>query len=263
MSVLILRVSLWLERFLLVGVCWQLAGLFWSLCAPATGGASLALPQAIVEQGTVSRDALLSWYGTDHKGTAAVAGDYRLIAVIAGARGAAVVKGGDGASVAARVGEDIRPGSKLISVQPTRIVLERGGIRQELILPQSNAVASSNFSITNASSGSFPRSAQLKPLRITRGQMMAVLQDSNVAGWDTGLSTAPEGGIRIDKAATQPLARLLHLNDGDLLKRVNQRPLNQIADISLISYYFGQQAAVAIDLVRHGAHFTQHYDIQP
>lgn len=244
-------------------VCWQLAGLFWALCAPATGGASLALPRPSAERGAESREALLGWYESADKRSANVAGNYRLIAVIAGPRGAAVVKGGDGPSVAVRVGDDLHPGSKLVSVEPTRITLEKGGIRQELKLPQSDAASSSNALITRSSPAGFPRSAQLKPIRITRGQMVAMLQGGNVAGWDTGLSTAPEGGIRIDNAATQPLGKLLRLNDGDLLKRVNQRPLNQIADISLISYYFGQHTAVAIDLVRHGAHLTQHYDIQP
>jgi len=263
LSALLSRVPLWFERVLLLVVCWQLAGLFWDLCAPATGGAGLALPRPSAERGTVSRDALLGWYGADERGAANVAGDYRLIAVIAGPRGAAVVKGGDGPSVAAWVGDELQPGSKLVSVEPTRITLEKGGIRQELKLPQSDAASSSSALITRTSPGNFPRSTQLKPIRITRGQMVAMLQGSNVAVWDTGLSTAPEGGIRIDKAATQPLAQLLQLNDGDLLKRVNQRALNQIADISLISYYFGQHTAVAIDLVRHGTHLTQHYDIQP
>ena len=260
--VLISSIFFWLECALVVIVCWQVAGLFWWAFSPSTDRTSLSLPRLGAERGAASRDALLGWYGTDNKVAAAVADDYRLIAVIAGPRGAAVVKGGDGPSVAARVGDELHPGSKLVSVEPTRITLEKGGIRQELKLPQSDAASASNALITRSSPQSFPRSAQLKPIRITRGQMVAMLQGGNVAGWDAGLSTAPEGGIRIDKA-TQPLARLLQLNDGDLLKRVNQRPLNQIADISLISYYFGQQPAVAIDLVRHGAHLTQHYDIQP
>lgn len=260
---LAVRLPKWLERIVLVVVCWQVAGLFWWAFAPSTDGTSLALPRPSAERGTVSRDALLGWYGADERGAANVAGDYRLIAVIAGPRGAAVVKGGEGPSLAARVGDELQPGSRLVSVEPTRITLERGGVRQELKLPQSDAASSSSALITRTSPGKFPRSAQLKPIRITRGQMVAMLQGSNVAVWDTGLSTAPEGGIRIDKAATQPLAQLLQLNDGDLLKRVNQRTLNQVADISLISYYFGQHTAVSIDLVRHGAHLTQHYDIQP
>lgn len=260
---LVARLPKGLERVVLVVVCWQVAGLFWEAFSPSTDGTSLALPRPSVERGVASREALLGWYEAADKGAANVAGDYRLIAVIAGPRGVAVVKGSDGPSVAARVGDDIHPGSKLVSVEPTRITLEKGGIRQELKLPQSNATVSSGALITRASLGVSPRSAQLKPIRITRGQMVALLQGGNVAGWDKGLSTAPDGGIRIDKAATQPLARLLQLNDGDLLKRVNQRPLNQIADISLISYYFGQHTAVAVDLVRNGTQFTQHYDIQP
>ena len=263
LQALLSRVPLWFERALLLVVIWQLAGIFWGLCAPSTGGVGLTLPRPGAVRGTVSRDALLGWYGTDDRAKASVAGDYRLIAVIAGQHGAAVVKGSGGTSVAARVGEDLNPGTKLVSVEPTRITLEKGGVRQELKLPQSDAVSSPNILISRTSPTGSSRSAQLKPIRVTRGQMVAVMQGNNVAVWDKGLSTVPEGGIRIDQSAMQPLARLLQLKDGDLLKRVNQRPLNHIADISLISYYFGQYAAVDVDLVRNGAQFTQHYDIQP
>ncbi|MDR2112748.1 MAG: hypothetical protein LBQ62_06590, partial [Candidatus Accumulibacter sp.] len=81
--------------------------------------------------------------------------------------------------------------------------------------------------------------------------------------WDKGLSNAPDGGIRIDQAAAQTFAQLLQLKDGDVLKKVNQRPLARLADISLVFFHFGQSSKVTLELIRHGVPVTQHYQIQP
>ena len=239
-------------------VCWQVAGLLWLLFAPAGSANSLALPMPVPAHG-VSRDAFLRWYGAEVKAAGPGARDFSLMAVIAGERGAALLKGSDGLSVAVRVGDDIRPGSKLLAVEPTGITIEQGGVRQELKLPQT----ATQGLFSRSESRSAARASALKPIRITRGQMVAMMQGGNIAGWDQGLSTSSDGGIRIEKAGAQPFAKLLQLKDGDLLKRINERPLERINDISLISFYFGQHASVDVELVRHGALLTQHYDIQP
>lgn len=255
----------WLEKLLLALLCWQLAGLFWLLFAPSTDSVSLGLPRPVAEAGAHSqqaRAALLRWYGTDTTSGKVTTGDYSLVAVIAGKQGAALFKGSDGVSVAVRVGEALRPGSTLVAVEPNQVTIEQAGVRQQLQLPQNGAqklIAAG----ANAAGGQLPSGKALKPIRLTRGQIVAVMRGGNVAGWDKGLASAPEGGIRIEKSAQQPFTRLLKLNDGDLLKTINQRPLNQLADISLISYHFGQRAAVDIDLIRDGVPMTQHYEIQP
>jgi type II secretory pathway component PulC len=89
------------------------------------------------------------------------------------------------------------------------------------------------------------------------------MRGGNVAGWDRGLSSAPDGGIRIDRAAVQPFARLLQLKDGDILKSINKRPLVRIADVSLLFFHFGQNPSVDLELIRNGTSLTQGYDIQP
>lgn len=249
----------WLERLFLVVLCWQFAGLFWVVFSPGTQNVNLVLPQQGSGQGLVSREAFLRWYGTDGKAGAEALGDYRLIAVIAGRNGAAVLKNDEG-SIAVRVGSEIRPGSKLVAVEPDQIIVEQAGVRKELKFPQTAAAAEPLFA--NVKSGP-PSTRSLTSITLTRGQMAQTVQGSNLGSWDKGLSSPPEGGIRIENAASQPWAKLLRLNNGDILKSVNLRPLNQLADISLISYYFGQQSSVDIVLVRNGALSTQHYDIQP
>ena len=73
----------------------------------------------------------------------------------------------------------------------------------------------------------------------------------------------PDGGIRVDRVAAQPFAVLLQLKDGDVLKKINRRPLERVADVSLVFFHFGQNPSVDLELIRRGVPMTQHYDIQP
>ena len=260
------RLPAWLERIVLAVVCWQLAGLVWWVFAPGTGGpmpvAARAAPARVD-----SREALIGWFGAEAKADAAAASEYALMAVIAGRNGAALFKGSDGKSLAVRTGEALDASSRLIAVEPGGAIIERGGVRQEIKLPQAEARPlfgrPAGGAPATPASASAPKAAVLKPIRLTQGQMVAVRRGGNVAGWDTGLSGAPDGGIRLDRVAAQPFAVLLQLKDGDVLKKVNRRPLERVADVSLLFFHFGQQPSVDLELIRRGVPLIQHYDIQP
>ncbi len=239
-----------------VVLCWQLAGLFWALFAPASSDAGLVLPRVNIEQGPGSRDAFLRWYGSAGKAAADGPGDYTLLAVIAGENGVALLKSGE-KSVAVRVGMEIKPGSRLVAVEPNQITIEQGGARQEIRFASPSAAAPLLAKADGVSARALPT------IRLTRGQMAKLIQGANLGSWDQGLAVASDGGVRIENAASQPLAKLLQLKSGDVLKRINQRPLEQLADISLVFHYFGQSAPVDLVLLRNGAQLTQHYEIQP
>jgi len=243
----------WLEKLLFVLICWQFAGLFWVLLAPATPNVKLVMPQQSPANNRVSAEAFLRWYGSDT--VAEKAQDYSLIAVIAGANGAAVLKSGDQGSMAIRVGEEIAPGARLIAVEPEQITVERSGVRQVIKLPQK----ASQALFANVA----PAQKTLPLIKMARGQMAGILQGGNLATWDKGLSSVADGGIRVDDAMAQPLAKMLRLKNGDILKSINGRRLDQVADSSLFFHFFGQQSAVDVVVVRDGATLTQHYDIQP
>jgi general secretion pathway protein C len=244
----------WLEKSLWVVLCWQFAGLFWVLFAPASPDFKLVMPSQGAGQSVVTADALLRWYGGDT--TADAPEEYALLAVIAGSKGAAVVKRGSDASVAIRVGEELSAGNRLVAVEPEQITIERAGVRSVVKLPQKNTPA--------LFTGVAPPPAKSLPaIKMTRGQMAGVIQGGNLGSWDKGLSSFADGGVRVDNAAVQPLARMLQFKSGDILKSINGRRLNQVSDSSLLFHYFGQQSSVDVVLIRDGATLTQHYDIQP
>ena len=248
------RFTGWLEKLLLIILCWQFAGLFWVLFAPSASDPKLLMPTLPSDQRRAGPDALLRWFGAAAADGAPAA--YSLVAVIAGQHGAAVLKGADGKAVAVRVGEEIAPGSRLLAVLPDEISIERAGVRQVIKLPQTQGAA------LIAGVAATPARA-LPAIRMTRGKLAGILQGRNLGDWDKGLSTPADGGIRVDRAATQALARMLELKNGDILKSVNGRRLDQVADSSLLFHYFAQQSSVDIVLLRDGATLTQHYDIQP
>lgn len=244
----------WFEKSLLIVLCWQFAGLFWALFAPAPADLKLVMPAQGAGQSAVTTDALLRWYGSDT--TADAPEEYALLAVIAGNKGAAVVKRGSDASVAIRVGEELSAGSRLVAVEPEQITIERAGVRSVVKLPQKSTPA--------LFAGVAPTPAKSLPaIKMTRGQMAGVIQGGNLGSWDKGLSSFADGGVRVDDAAAQPLARMLQFRNGDILKSINGRKLNQVSDSSLLFHYFGQQSSVDVVLIRDGATLTQHYDIQP
>jgi hypothetical protein len=268
--VLAARLFPWFERAVVAVVCWQAAGIAWGLFAPDAAG-PMPVPPRLAPTHAESRDALLGWFGGEAPVEAQTASDYTLMAVIAGRRdGVALLKGSDGQSVAVRTGAAVDAGSRLVSVEPAAATLDRGGTRQEIKLPQTGTspIIASATGATGATGGVPAKSAPAKTapaevIRITHGQMIAVMRSGNVAGWDKGLSDAPDGGIRIDQVAAQGFAQLLQLKDGDILKSVNKRVLARVADVSLLFFHFGQNPSVKLELIRNGASMTQGYDIQP
>jgi S1-C subfamily serine protease len=263
----------WFERTLMALVCWQLAGLTWWLFAPSTAGPMPTPPRPAPVAGE-SRDALLGWFGGETPADAQTANEkYALTAVIAGPDGVAVFKDGAGKSFAVRAGDAIDSASRLLFVAPGSATMEHGRERREIHLPQPESASpkvdarTGALPVKAASAKSSPlakSSPQAKPpqtIRVSRGRMAGMMQGGNVTDWDSGLSSAPDGGIRVDHVP--PFARLLQLRDGDVLKKVNQRPLTQLADVSLIVFHFGQDASVELELIRHGASTILHYEIQP
>ncbi|GHU33463.1 hypothetical protein AGMMS50256_25420 [Betaproteobacteria bacterium] len=263
----------WFERAVVVVVCWQAAGLVWWLFAPGTVGPMPVPPRPFPVQ-SESRDSFLGWFGSETVADAETVSDYTLMAVIAGRDGVALFKGSDNKGIAVRTGDTLDSASRLLTVEPGAAMIERGGVRQEVKLPQvelrpifsdpGKGASGADKNVSGVTVGSTPaKTVTAKAVRLTRGQMVSVMRGGDVANWDKGLSNTPDGGIRIDQVAAQPFAGLLQLKDGDVLKKINKRPLARLADVSLIFFHFGRDASIDIELIRNGVSMTQHYDIQP
>lgn len=254
-------------------LCWQLAGLLaqivgWQSASPVMVRA--ATPLGDTGNG---RAALTRWFVSTEtaKPTSPVDG-LQLIAVISGKHGVALISGASPKPSAYEIGKEIRPGLSLAEVRPDRVVLDQAGSQVELQFPTNPnpppSVISQGVPPPPVTPVSQPAAAPLTPTQViddsvSRGQLMSTAQRGNLADWDKGLATFNEGGIRITSADKQPLAQALNLHDGDIIKRVNDRDLTQIADVSLIYNNFSQSQEVNLIILRDGKPQQIHYEIEP
>ena len=277
-SVLV-RVPLLLELVFAVMLAWAGAGLFWQLFAPRSPQVRLAPPvQAMPSQQMAWNNAPV-WFGQSAVApTGPSTLSAQLIAVIAGGDrfSAAIFTGLGTEPVAAKVGQELQPGVKLVKVTRDHAEIDNGGRAETLRLVGQDASVPQG--VLPAGGPALPPGILAKPVAaaapenaategasatVTRGQLAAAMQNGNISDWAKGIGNAPGGGIQIDNAAAQPFAGPLGLQNGDVLKTINGQALNQTSDISTLYTLFSQQSQVAMVVVRHGNNLRLRYQIQP
>ncbi|MEN3110156.1 PDZ domain-containing protein [Uliginosibacterium paludis] len=258
----------------LVTLGWSTAHLLGSLLGWRASEPALALTAPVAEDSGGSRRVLARWFAAPEAGKPAVAplSGLELIAVIAGERGVALISGIEAQPVAVQVGKDARPGLRLLEVQRDRAVFDQGGARVELPFP---AHASAAALIAGMMPAEAPRAAppenrqadaapvSQENASVSRGRLTSIAQTGNLGDWDKGLSNFPSGGIQITSAAEQPLARVLDLKDGDIIRQVNNREIKQLADVSLVYHYFSQAQDVNLQILRDGKPVQINFKITP
>lgn len=250
------------EGLLLLLLLWQLAGIFWFVLSPLARHGNLAMPTP-VPQARSNTTALQGWF-EDVRSPVAAAGvsDLTLMAVISGERGVALFGVPQGSPVAVRVGDEIRPGSRLVSVNANDVVIEQNGKRQSLELPRKGSDKDSAL-LKATPAADKPVAAAEVTHNLTRGQLSGFLAGSNLANWSSGLSSYRDGGILVEEFSKQPLLQALRLRNGDVIKSVNGREIRQLADISLVYNQISQQSSVDFSVLRNGSLQILHYMIKP
>lgn len=250
-----------LEALLILLLLWQLAGLFWQVAVPGAKHGSLAMPTAVPAGRSLSPQALQDWFAPARTtGAAEPVSDLQLLAVVSGMRGVAVLGAGQASTVAVRVGEEIRPGSRLLGVSASSVEIEQNGQRIQLALKSQGASQPAALVVAVQPA---PQPAAAQNFSLTRGQLTRIISGTNLADWSTGLSTYRDGGIMLENLARQPLMQALQLRPGDVMKQVNSRPIRQLSDISLLHNQLSQQTSVELAILRDGSLQTLHYKIQP
>lgn len=258
----------------LVAVGWASAHLLGTLLGWRSSEPPLALTAPVAEDSAAARRVLSRWFGAPEAGKPAAAplAGLQLIAVIAGHKGVALISGIESSPIAVETGKDARPGLRLLEVQPDRAVFDQGGMRVELLFPAlPTSVGSLLGGVAPAAQTAPPPpppSADSVPVAIenasvSRGRLTSIAQGGNLGEWDKGLSNFASGGIQITAAAEQPLARVLALQDGDIIRQVNNREVKQLADVSLVYHYFSQSQDVNLQILRDGKPLQINFKITP
>jgi general secretion pathway protein C len=255
-------------------LCWQIAGLFSQILGWQTIQPALVKAQSAAIDSSAGRAALARWFTSAETSSkpASSASKLKLIAVVSGPRGVALLGGIESTPIAVAVGEDAQPGLRLVEVLADRVVFEQAGARSELAFPTSAAdlISPAGQTLSQPQAAPAPKSTEANtpsPAQqqhaVSRGQIAGVAQRGNLGDWDKGLASFAGGGIRVASVNAQPLAKALKLRDGDILKRVNGQDLKQLADISLIYHHFSQSPELNLTVLRDGKPMQLTFKIQP
>jgi len=263
-----LRILVMLGTLLL---CWQLAGVFAQTLSWQTSPPALTLAAEPATDNGAARAALTRWFASAESGVkpAGSTDGLELIAVIAGKDGVALIGGASASGPAAfPVGKEVRPGLRLTEVLRDKVIFEQGGNHPELAFPSKpgSAPIMQPGAPTPATTGNAPPAAASAPVQnvsISRGDLMGIAQQGNLGDWDKGLANFVSGGVRVTDADKQPLAKVLNLQNGDVIKGINDRDISQLADVSLIYHYFSQSQDVNINILRDGKPQQLHFEIEP
>lgn len=254
---------------LLAALAWFAAALIWWLIAPRPT-APAAAPKAastIASGNHQDLSALLGLFAqpATPSATAMAAStlNYKLRGVIAASGtqpAAAILQGSGPTALAVKLGGEVEPGVTLREVAADHVMLDNRG-RQERIDLDAKPAASLGGAMPSAVSTAAgpqpgsrfntPVSAASDERTLSRQQLAAGLQSLNVADWAKGLSDAPGGGILVDNAGAQPIAPMLALQSGDVLKSVNGALMSKTNDISMLYGAFTRESMVTVSLIRN------------
>lgn len=269
------RLPRWLEILLALVLLWQGASLFWLLFGPAQRHGNLAMPVPVPLEQPFIPSGLARWFEAPKTEAAAPVNDLRLVLLVSGRNGVAVIAGAPGGDIAVKEGGEVMPGTRLKTIRTRSVVLEQGGAERILELPAADvdSMVVPYGKAANAPSPAAPANPppvaapaapkEAPPETVARGQLGNMMQSGNLGAWSKGLASYRDGGILVENADEQMLSKTLKLKNGDVMKTVNGRPISQLADISLVYNFFSQQSSVELSVLRDGSLQTLRYQIQP
>ena len=139
-------------------------------------------------------------------------------------RGSAIIATPEGVQSSYGVGEEVAPGVKLKSVAFDHVVLERGGVDEQLFLDQSVAApvaGAPGAPATPAPPVTPAASAQMTPQAFAEGIAFTPRTDKSAA---PGLVVAPKG--------SGTLFTQTGLVQGDIVTQINGQPVRSASDIA-------------------------------
>ena len=155
----------------------------------------------------------------------------RLIGVVAKSdprAGRALIAAGGGGSQVYAAGAALPGGATLLEIWPTQVILQRGGQRESLTLPENTLAPSTsvaNNPLTNSarSAGAASPERAVPPRDPPPSNAPNAL--SRVMTWQTVLRAGQPSGVRIYPGADATTFETLGLRPGDLVLTVNQAPV--------------------------------------
>lgn len=248
-----------LTAALVVLLCWQLAHWTWVFIAPAPSAPAQPSPSLNPENiletvraahlfGTAngnkpSETQSLTPLNLKLSGVFALTGKRPALAIIN------VDQKGD---LPFQVGDSVLPEVRLEQVNPDHVVLRRSGKLEKLLLEQKGLPPDAR---NTAIQMNVHKSGNNR-FDISRQEMDKVLSDPGQLAQAGRFKSVPKQGVRIEEAAPGSLMSKLGLQDGDIIRQVNGKPVEQSAEL-LQDYR--HEGHVRVEGTRNGQTFEYNY----
>lgn len=243
-------------------LAWQLAYWTWQFAAPAR-----SMPLAPSASAAVDPAAIAKLFGADASGAAGNSGVDGMVlkGVVAptpGTAASAIFAPRAGRDVSIFIGEDVRPGVKLVEVDPDHVIVSRAGVREriDLAAPRSSPAARSaamprGFHIDIARTGANRYS-------LSRAQLDQALRDPSQLQYLGQIAMPPGGGVQMAAAPPGSLAAKLGLQPGDVIRKVNGQPVGSTGDLARLYQEFATLHQIQAEVRRGNTTVELAYQIR-
>ncbi len=260
------RWTVLLNLALVILLCWQLAHWTWVFLAPAQTRPTAS--QSIADVGhaseTVRSAHLFGLTKVDHNAEAgaATALNLKLNGVFAATGkmpAVAIIKVETRADLPFMVGDTVLPGVSLQQVRPDHVILRRSGVTERLDLEQKAPhlgaqVGAVQLNISSDGAGKYS---------LTKNELSKLLSDPRQLANTGKVRAVPGQGVTVEETGAGSLIDKLGLQKGDVIRSVNNRPVEQAADL-LQGYreQLNQGGVIKVQGTRNGQSFEYNYTLR-
>ena len=245
---------------LVLVLAWQLAYWTWMFVAPRTADAPAATSPAVVDLAEIAR-----LFGASAP-AGGPSGDLVLKGVVAptpGVAASAIFAPRAGRDISVFIGDEVRPGVKLVEVDPDHVLVERGGVRERIDLAAARSTAPVR------APGAQTRGFRLNVAReaanrfsLSRHELDEALRDPAQLQYLGQIVMPPGGGVRMEAAPAGSLAAKLGLQPGDVIKKVNGQNVASTGDLARLYQQFATTSMIQAEVQRGSQTLQLSYQIQ-
>lgn len=247
---------------LVLVLAWQLAYWTWVFVAPPRVEAQAARPAALVDLTEIAR---LFGAAAPSGGSS---GDLVLKGVVAptpGVAASAIFAPRAGRDISVFIGDDVRPGVKLVEVDPDHVIVERGGVRERIDLAVVRSTAASRQQQAMAQTRGFHLNVSREAANrfsLSRHELDEALRDPAQLQYLGQIVMPPGGGVRMEAAPAGSLAAKLGLQSGDLIKKINGQDVASTGDLARLYQQFATTSMIQAEVQRGNTLLQLSYQIQ-
>jgi len=247
---------------LVLVLAWQLAYWTWAFVAPPSASVAAAAAPGEVDLAAVAR----LFGGSAPAAGASTVDGLVLKGVVAptpGVSASAIFAPRAGKDISVFIGDEVRPGVKLVEVRPDHVIVTRAGTRERIDLAEPHSASTGTrlaaqargFRINVSRSGANRYS-------LSRKELDQALRDPSQLEYLGQIGMPPGGGVRLDAAPAGSLAAKLGLQPGDVIRKVNGQPVASPGDLARLYQQFATMSQIDAELKRGNATVQLTYQIQ-